>query len=58
MNCKACGLTHNILETLPDDCLAAVELATEEEIEAALEKGRQDRVLWEQAQPTYPGFYK
>lgn len=57
MKCKNCDKIHNILETLSDDCLAAIQPLTDEVIEAALRKGYQDRILWEQTQPTFPGFY-
>jgi hypothetical protein len=45
--CRACGQIHCILESLPPACLAACEPVPQQEIQAALEKGRREREAFE-----------
>lgn len=47
--CAACGELHDILKTLAPKCLAAYVPATDEEIQAALDKGRRARIAFEEA---------
>ena len=56
--CKACGRIHSIVESLAPHCLAFIRPKTEEEIIAALEKGRKNREDFEKAHPTKPGYFK
>lgn len=45
--CTACGLRHDVLESLPPLCFAAVKPVSMEKIQAALDKGRVAREAFE-----------